>query len=176
MRKSIKILSTILALLVIFIVCNIENINAFFSDSDTLINEVKIGSIKTEIIEENDTKTIVPGDNFKKVVSVKNIGESPCYVRIRVLISPNQYTKELNLDINTFDWDYQNGYYYYKHVLYCGESTTPLFTQLTVPSGLKDGDVFDIDIYNESVQAIALDSNNNIITKNYLEVFDEISK
>lgn len=176
MRKNIKIIGIILILFFFYTVCSIESINAYFTDDEILLNEVKIGSIKTEIVEENDNKTIVPGDDFKKIVKIKNIGESSCYVRVKVLISPEKYIDELNLDINTTDWDYQDGYYYYRHILDCGESTTPLFTKLTVPSGLKNGDVFDIDIYNESVQTIIYDANNNIITENYLAIFENITK
>ena len=171
MKKYIKIISLMLAICAIVSLSNMGGISGFFHDEETLNNELRIGSVETEIVEEYDTKPIVAGDIFKKIVWIKNIGESPCYVRVRILVSPEQYKEELALNIDTVNWEYRNGYYYYKHMLNSGEKTSPLFTQLTIPSGLETGDVFDINIYSESVQFI-VGNTDDTKAKKYWEIFE----
>lgn len=172
MKNYIKITSLILILIAICLSLNFKNINAYFIDNETLSSELVFGTVETEIIEDNDTKIIVPGEDFKKVVKVKNIGESPCFVRVKVLISPEKYKDTLSLNINTNDWEYKNGYYYYKNTLNSGNETTPLFTKLTIPNDLETGDIFDINIYSESIQSIIYE--NGTVIKDYKEIFEKL--
>ena len=75
--RNIKIIALIL---IVFGICscfNIQNINGYFLDKETLSDDIVFGNVETEIIEEYDTKTIVPGEEFKKIVKgaicLKNI-------------------------------------------------------------------------------------------------------
>ena len=173
MKNSIKILSLVLVVLAICSLFNMRSINGFFHDEETLTDEIVFGDIETTIVEECDNKPIVPGEDFKKIVKVRNTGENPCFVRVKILISPEKYKDELALDINTTDWEYKDGYYYYKKVLNCNNETTPLFTKLTIPSSLENGDTFDINIYSESIQHI-IHNNDNTIVSDYKEIFEKI--
>ncbi len=174
MKKFVTVFSLMLIAFIICSLCNIEKINGFFTDEETSTNKLTIGSVETEIVEENDTKIISPGEEFKKIVKVRNTGKNPCYVRIKVLISPEKYKDELNLDIDITNWEYNNGYYYYKNVLNVNKETPPLFTKLTIPQDLKDGDIFDINIYSEGVQSIVYE-NDDLTIEDYLTIFEKIS-
>lgn len=173
MNKYLKLLSIVLVLITICMSINMKSISGFFHDEEKITNKIVIGSVETSIMEEFDTKPIVAGDEFKKIVTVKNNGNSPCYVRLKVLISPEQYKDELNLDINTTDWEYLDGYYYYKKILGCNEETVPIFTKLYIPNGLEKGDTFDINIYSESLQYFVND-NDNTVSKSYYDIFKNI--
>lgn len=173
MKNSIKVLSIMLIILAVCSLFNIRSINGFFHDEEKLTDEIVFGDIETMIVEECDNKPIISGEQFKKIVKIKNTGESPCFVRVKVLISPEKYKNELALDINTTDWEYKDGYYYYKKILNCNDETTPLFTKLTIPTGLKNGDIFDINIYSESIQHIIRNKDNTIVS-DYLEIFEKI--
>ena len=172
--KSIKLIAIMLIVVGVCFSTNMQNINGYFSDEESVSDELVFGNVETEIVEEYDTKPIIPGEEFKKVVRIKNIGKNSCFVRVKILISPEEYAEELNLNINTNDWEYKNGFYYYKKPLNSGEITTPLFTKLTIPSGLNSGDVFDINIYSESIQSVIYGNNHEIID-NYSEIFEKIS-
>ena len=173
MKNSIKILSLMLVVLAICSLFNMRSINGFFHDEERLTDEIVFGDIETMIVEECDNKPIIPGEDFKKIVKVRNTGENPCFVRVKILISPEKYKDELALDINTTDWEYKDGYYYYKKVLDCNNETTPLFTKLTIPSSLENGDTFDINIYSESIQHMIYNNDNTIIS-DYKEIFEKI--
>ena len=173
MKNFIKIVSIVLITIAICLSFNMKNITGFFCDKESIPNKIAIGDVETEIIEEIDTKIIVAGEQFKKVVKIKNIGQSPCFVRTKVLISPENYKNELDLDINTNDWEYKDGYYYYKNVLQINDETTPLFTELTIPSSLEKGDIFDVNIYSESIQSFAYNKDNTI-SQNYIDIFKSL--
>lgn len=173
MRKVTLIISSILVLLTALLALNMSGIYGYFHDEETITEELVFGSIETEIVEECDTKPVMPGEEFKKIVQVKNTGNNPCFVRVKVLISPEEYTDELALDINTNDWKYKDGFYYYRKVLNVNDETTPIFTKLHIPNNLEKGDTFDINIYSESIQSVIYE-NDNTTTKDFLEIFEKI--
>ena len=133
--------------------------SAFLTDANTLSNDFVVGSNETHIEEQFDPPSVVnEGDVIDKVVTVKNDG-SKSYVR--VLVQNSMSEVDFDCDFNTQDWTLDSDeYWYYNKVLGEGESTTPLFTKVTVkkvPTAAEmDGATniqADVICYSESVQA-----------------------
>jgi len=69
-------------------------------------------------------------------VTAENTGDHPMYLRLSV----SKYVQDstlpagdcLNLDIDSVNWQYKDGYYYYLKALAPGETSTPLFTQVEI--------------------------------------------
>lgn len=105
---------------------------------------------------------LAPGISFKKAPTVENSGNIPCFVRARADFSTSLASDLCEpLDIDTENWQFneEDGYYYYKNILEPNEKTSPLFTTVSLKSeidGVKlttdDMLDFDIYIYTESIQ------------------------
>ena len=126
---------------------------AFFSAEDKVTNVITAGNVKIalqEMMLAEDGETLVPfkdaygvmpGTDISKIVTVKNTGDNPAYVRVKVDSIINVADKEkdealseqfdayISYDINTTNWTYKDdGYYYYNTSLAAGAQTEPLFT------------------------------------------------
>lgn len=137
---------------------SVVSIAAILHDEDEAINVVSIGKNNIEIIEEfTPPDDVVPGDIFLKKPMVKNTGPVPCYVRIFAEFNDNKVADVSSINLNTSKWTEKqsDGYYYYKSILKPGETTEPLFTQVSIDEDAKSEDIqsFDIIVYAESVQS-----------------------
>lgn len=143
---------------------------AYFSAYDYHKNRVAVGRNESQI-EEDFPDPSDPGDErkpeYKKTVWVKNVSSAEnafnvdCYVRVSVSYSNYDIGKGVALlGLDTANWKYNSsdGYYYYRHLLKEGQSTTPLFTGFTIDRDkidtlyqdkIKD---FEIHVYEESVE------------------------
>jgi hypothetical protein len=85
---------------------------------------------------------IMPGYKVSKTVTAKNTGTLPVYVRVKltpeVVLAENARGREseidlslISYDIDTANWVYENGYYYYKMPLTGGNQAPDLFTTVT---------------------------------------------
>lgn len=131
---------------------------------DDSVNTFIVGENTVEITEEYEPpKKLFPGIEFKKEPSVKNTGNLPCFVRIRVDFSDSraeEFCEPLDIDTENWEYDASSGYYLYNHILQVGETTPPLFTTVKLKTQKEDGTEyteqdmldFDILIYAESVQ------------------------
>ncbi len=144
---------------------------AYFSSFDREVNRIAVGKNDTEIQEHfPDPPDITEQENpqYEKKVWVSNTpsGEAgfnvDCFVRASVSFSNQdvgQAVTFINLDTVNWVYDSSDGYYYYVKKLREGESTTPLFTGVSIESARIDplyGDLyreFQITVYEESVQA-----------------------
>lgn len=153
-KLSVRILLSVLLVAVVAVGGTLAYLMA--SDSP-LLNTFALAEVETEIKEpETDTAT-------NKTASVENTGESPVYVRARVVISGGDadVLEEQNLITFTYNEEaWQNGgdgFYYYKGILPAnsGEaSETPaLFTGVTVSKDVPKEAEFSVDVYQESVLA-----------------------
>ena len=123
------------------------------STTDNLINKFSVGSVDTEL------KETISGLNKKPYVT--NIGKSDCLVRMRVTISPSDVG--IGLDLPGSDWVKDGEFYYYQGVLAPTKETSPLFTEVTLPSEwYAEGEImeskfvpFDIGLYQEAIQTTA---------------------
>lgn len=143
-----------LALLGVFL-CS--KIYAYLSSQDNQVNYLTAGQNSIETKEEFPPPDPKPGSSIKKVVTIKNNGDVPCFVRTHILISNGEAERISTLDLNAADWTgkQEDGYYYYKKILAVGEETPALITAVKIA---EDADLdalkeFDIYVYSESVQA-----------------------
>ena len=132
-------------------------------------NLVTTGSVALTIHEKTDTGaefsgggiTVMPGQVISRITTVENSGTVPVYLRVKLTKQVNDSTLSaencLDMDINTADWTYQDGYYYYNTALPAGVFTAPLFTTITVDGFAVDnrylGKVLSLDISADSVQS-----------------------
>ena len=124
---------------------------AYFTSEDTATNVVTAGNVKIELKEnalsedgetlvpfENDQIGIMPGTEVSKIVTVKNTGDQPAFIRIKLaknIILAEDKTDETDLslitcDLKLKDWTEKDGWYYYNAALPAGEETVPIFTKV----------------------------------------------
>ena len=116
------------------------------SETPTLTNTFTVGNVTTEIDEPFEPIT---NTEFKKEPSVKNTGENDCYVRARVVASPED-ALELTGFSNNWTYNEGEGYYYYNSVLPSGGQTDAIFKKVEVKDTSIDG--FEVTVYQEAVQ------------------------
>lgn len=133
-------------------------VNAYFTSNDKASVNVKVVKIDTEIDEDFNTDGV-------KEVKIQNKGTADCYVRARIVTSPENVLAAVSLTGTEDGWEYgDDGYYYYTRVLEAPEDenhptkTTALTksyeidTDRLVELGYDDIS-FEISVYEESVQA-----------------------
>ena len=145
---------------------------AYLSDHEEAGNTLIPGFVDTHITEEFPDPDPVPGDDITtipKVVSVSNPAVSEaaceCYVRARISVSDSDIGNALTMNFPSPSlWiRHTDGFYYYTKKVLPGDTTEPLIDSVTidpaeVPDGAKERlDHFDINIYEESVQAGGFD-------------------
>lgn len=180
MKKKILVIALALSLVA---VTALGVTLAYFTDKEVATNTFTVGNVAIEIQEpawvstgSKDAPNVYPGESLDKDPAIYNIGENPCFVRVKVTV-PNEYK-----DIITFRTNYQDGvfganwekhddYYYYRAPLTVYDPqgsksfrTTPLFQQVHFSTALTADDlneygqingntVHDIKVTAEAVQA-----------------------
>ncbi len=180
----------------------------FTSKTQPVTNKFTVGGVTIELVEENwnsgkgsvkpgkeVAQNMVPGQTANKDPVVKNIGVSPCYVRLKVSgvtyknnkisATNDSYTIHgANLGNSQNKWTYSHGYFYYNRTL-AGKSgavidkTKPLFTSVSLDQNATEGKAADLEmvITAEAVQCeggLEPDHNFNFI-ESAKEAFREIS-
>lgn len=138
-------------------VCLCSGIYAYLSSRDIQTNYFTVGENTIETKEEFPTPDPKPGSSVKKVVSIKNNGDVPCFVRTQILFSNGEAEGVSTLKLNTTDWTkkQEDGYYYYRKILPVGKQTPALMTAVLIAdhAQLEDLTDFELYVYSESVQA-----------------------
>lgn len=157
-KLSVRILLSVLLVAVVAVGGTLAYLMA--SDSP-LLNTFALAKVETEI-EEPASDTAA-----NKTAKVVNTGDSPVYVRARVVISGGdaavlESDNLITFTYNTEAWqDGDDGFYYYMGILPAesGEnSKTPaLFTGVQVADTVSKDAEFSVDVYQESVLAPAGD-------------------
>lgn len=123
---------------------------AFFSESETgERGAISPGNVAVSLLETaipagggapvvyEDPVCVMPGTEVSKIVSVRNEGTLPVYIRVKIekefLLSAGNAGGAtdpalVSYNLNTAAWTERNGYYYYNQELEPGEEATPLFT------------------------------------------------
>lgn len=132
-------------------------IYGYLSARDEKQNTAFIGENTIEPEESFEPPSeIKPGSSFLKEPSLKNTGNTACYVRMFAECSDSRIGKFLSMDFNGQEWTEKqaDGYYYYKLPLEPGETAIPLFTRVTVSDEAEEDALedFEIIIYGESIQ------------------------
>ena len=140
----------------------ITGVVAYLTDADRANNAMTIGGNHIALTEEFiPPESLAPGIVIPKNVKVTNTGITSCYVRVFAEFTDSDMGQYCEVDWNTTDWVYNSGdqYWYYKNAIATGESTTSLFTTITLIDGdyeavIKD---FDVIVYAESYQSYGFD-------------------
>ena len=145
MKKKIALVVVIISL----IAMGISGTMAYFTADSTATNVITAGNIDITLEEwqvedkipypEEKIEGVMPGESIDKIVKVYNNGDNPAYVRIlltkTIALSGNSGEEVdpslISCDINTADWEQIGDYYYYKHQLEPGKTTSPLFTEVS---------------------------------------------
>ena len=165
MKRRILLLCLIIALLSMVSL----GTYAYYTTTQQTKNVITTGGIRFELLETgadgaafpSAPMVILPGDVVSKTVRVENTGTHPMYLRIRLTPGVNDpaLTADncISLDINESDWTFADGYYYYNTALTPGETTTPLFTQVTFEgrevTNAYLGKTFSLDVAAFAVQS-----------------------
>ncbi|MBE6634021.1 MAG: hypothetical protein E7620_06740 [Ruminococcaceae bacterium] len=175
MKRSLA--AALLPVLVAAIAFTAQTYAYFTADGGTGESVIKAGNLEitllefmippggTEPVPYRDPIRVMPATGVSKIVSVKNNGTLPAYVRLEV-------NKDITLSAagqgetgdpsliyflpNTADWTESNGFYYYNRSLAPGEETTPLFTEVRFdPSmgNLYKDSLVTFRIYADAIQA-----------------------
>ena len=132
-------------------------------------NVITSGSVDITLHEKNaagedypsEPVVIMPGDVISKHVTVENTGRSPAFVRIGLTPGINDDNLSaadcIQLNINRDSWTLQEGYYYYMEILYPGQTTPELFTQVTFVGDKVTnaylGKLFSLDVAAQAIQS-----------------------
>ena len=141
---------------------------------ETARGVITSGSIHVALLEKDETgaliegdsqSQIVPGGEYARVVTIRNTGDYPCWVRIEVektfeLAAGGLGTGDISLielDINTEKWGEKDGFYYYLLPLEAGQETEPLFTKVSFHSSIGNlyaGATARVRVTGQAVQLI----------------------
>ena len=136
---------------------------AYFSDSAAVSPNITAGTVDIDLRETFSSPTNwQAGDTTSKIIYIDNIGNKRAYIRVRVAGVWQKNQVDTALDINNVqvtnnssDWVLSGGYYYYKHVLNAGATTSPLNLSVKLLSKDEkyDGHTFMLKAYSQAVQA-----------------------
>lgn len=145
---------------------------AFYTTIGKATNVVTSGNIELKIHEKTADGSdfpkegvyIIPGDIVSKQVSVENVCGHPFYLRVKLVRgSTNQALSAedcLRMDIDTKNWTYRDGFYYYNQILEPEQTTPTLFTQVEIV-GSKVDQSYVGSALTLTVKAYAVQSENN---------------
>lgn len=164
-----------IALIAVCVSIAAYNTLAYFLYEGTATNVITAGDIKIQLQELKDLGgeltefesgiPVHPGTEASKIVQIKNIGGQSAWVRIKlekqIILADNKDIEvDLSLisyDINTYDWTFKDGYYYYNSALESGETTSPLFTEVAFSANMGNdyqGSEAFVKIYAEATQTV----------------------
>lgn len=156
---------------IVFTFCT-QGTLAYYSTVGRATNVVTSGDIEFIIHETTDQGTefpkegvyIVPGDIVSKEVSIENICTHPFYLRVKIVYGVD--SQELSADecfklnIDESNWQYVDGWYYYKGVVEPGETTPDVFSKVEIVGNKVDNSYLGKTL-TLSVVAHAVQSENN---------------
>lgn len=145
---------------------------AYYTVIGKATNVVTSGSIDLKIHEKTADGSdfpaegiyIIPGDIVSKQVSVENVCGHPFYLRVKLVSGTDNQDLDpeecMKLDIDTTNWTYQDGFYYFNRELAPGETTKPLFTEVEIVGSKVDQKSIGSTL-SLTVNAYAVQSENN---------------
>jgi len=174
MLRKIKLKFFTISLIAIILTFLTQGSLAFYSTVGKATNVVTSGDIQFVIHETTDQGTefpkegvyIIPGDIVSKQVNIESVCDHPFYLRVKVVYGveaialPSEECFKLN--INPDNWQYHDGWYYYKGVVYPGETTPNVFSHVEMV-GAKIDNRYIGKTLTLTVNAQAVQSENNPI-------------
>ena len=148
---------------------------AYYSVIGKTTNVVTSGEIQFIIHERTDQGTefpkegvyVIPGDVVSKEVTVESDCSHPFYLRVKLVYGVD--SKELSaedcfkLNINQADWEWHDGWYYYKQTVQPGQTTPEVFSHVEIVGSKVDNDYIGKTL-QLTVVAQAVQSENNPVT------------
>ncbi|WP_290996275.1 hypothetical protein [Gordonibacter sp.] len=141
---------------------------AYFTTAAKTENAVTASNVRLALHDASGTEDqivqIMPGDTVKRPLSVKNLGNEPIYLRVRLDVSVSDKTLAadgcLAMDTDASAWTYRDGYYYYERALESGGQTPPLFTHVSV-DGSKVDSSYSAETFTLTTHAFGVQSAHN---------------
>ena len=170
MKEKCKLL--VIALAAILLTVLTQPSLAYYAVVGQATNVVTSGNIKMQVHEKTadgsdfpeDGVHILPGDVVSKHVFVENICSHPFYLRVKLVSGSTDEALPaeecLKMDIDTQNWTYVDGFYYYNRILQPEETTPALFTQVEIVGSKMDQSHVGSTL-SLSVNAYAVQSENN---------------
>ena len=170
MRAKSKLL--LIAVAAILLTVLTQPTLAYYTIIGTATNVVTSGDISLQIHEKTADGSdfpaegvyVIPGDIVSKQVTVENICAHPFYLRVKAVFGSNaeELSAEecLALNINTENWIYHDGWYYFETVLEPGEVTPWFFSQVEIVGSQVGTDLIGKTL-QLTVVAQAVQSENN---------------
>ena len=175
---------TIIIISLVFVISLLSFTIAYLVRETDTRSIITFGSLKMQLLEttiengeeievkENDTMDISNTSNVSRIVKVKNVGNHPMYVRLKLSVIGNTKTEE-EIDLTNLvtipileNWIYQDGYYYYNNILKKNEESTPLMREIIFNNQTLSNDYLGAKIKLE-IDAYAVQSEHN--SSNVLE-------
>ena len=162
----------IIALAAILLTVLTQPTLAYYTTIGKATNVVTSGDIQLVIHEKTADGSnfpaegvyIMPGDIVSKQVSVENVCGHPFYLRVKLVSGTNNQSLSaedcLKMDIDTENWTYLDGFYYYNQVLEPGQTTPVLFSQVEIVGSKVDRSHIG-SMLSLTVNAYAVQSENN---------------
>lgn len=162
----------LIAFVAIFLTVLTQPTLAYYTMIGKATNVVTSGGIRLQIHEKTADGSefpkegvyVIPGDIVSKQVTVENVCNHPFFLRVKLVsgttneaLTPDDCLK---LDIDTVNWTYKDGYYYYNQILQPDETTPALFTQVEIVGSQVDQTHIGSTL-RLTVNAYAVQSENN---------------
>ncbi|MBR3147515.1 MAG: hypothetical protein IKF54_05165 [Eubacterium sp.] len=125
---------------------------AYFTDYE----DARGGAVLT--LESESELHEIPEDD-KKTISVQNTGYSDIIVRISV------FGSFVTVEADESDWVQDGDYWYYKHILGPGESTSDIIARIDTGKAAEAGHDFDVVVVHESERVTYDDTDENRVVK-----------
>lgn len=169
MLKKIKRRLAVIALVAIVLTLCTQGTLAYYTTVGKATNVVTSGKIQFIIHEMTDQGTefpadgvyIIPGDVVSKEVTVENVCTHPFYLRVKLVygVDAQALSAEdcFKLNINTDNWVYQDGWYYYTGIVEPGETTPEVFSHVEIVGDKVDtgyiGKTLSLTVVAQAVQS-----------------------
>ncbi len=148
MKMNKKVISLAACALVLIVGLSVKPAMAYFTASVSANGKVAVA------IDDTHAKITESGSGQTKVISVANTEQTPCYVRVAVImpesISATYVGEGWSLDAD--------GYYYYNSILQPGESATELTLSIDTTNALADAKLtyadFNVIVIPESARVL----------------------
>lgn len=160
-RKTFLIILLVIVLFIVGFGCY-----ALFSNTIDIEQIINFGRVDLVVVEDESTPNnefaILPGDVINKKIDIVNNGNHPLFIRVKINITIDGEIfagNGISTNIDTSNWLYKDGYYYYGDVVNSGDKI-PVFNEISI-------DLFEFDNsylnkkFNVSVDVDGVQSENN---------------
>ena len=181
--KKSKYKLAVIAFVVILISLSSKATLAYYVLQGTSKNIITTGDIDISIVETlngvafTGNINVAPGSTLNRALYVQNVGGHPCWLRIKIETTKNVDDRDvISMNIDSQNWIYQDGYYYYKNILASGATSAALYDQLSILEyGDETEERYSGTYVSMAITAEAIQSENNEAVSS-LQTKDDVPK